>query len=132
MQSLRTLSYGDAKNKAIILLTDGYHNAGTSSPKDAVAKAKKLGIKIYTIGIGKKSDYDVALLETIAKETGGKSYAATSSDDLTTIYEEINTMEPSAIRSENYLNQKLLIAFPLGLAFFLLLVWTLSEERKKV
>lgn len=132
MQSLRTLSYGDAKNKAIILLTDGYHNAGTSSPKDAVAKAKKLGIKIYTIGIGKKSDYDVALLDTIAKETGGKSYAATSSDDLTTIYEEINTMEPSAIRSENYLNQKLLIAFPLGLAFFLLLVWTLSEERKKV
>jgi len=132
MQSLRTLSYGDAKNKAIILLTDGYHNAGAVSPKDAVAKATKIGVKIYTIGIGKKSDYDVALLETIAKETGGKSYAATSSEDLTKIYENINTMEPSTIRSENYLNQKLLILFPLGVVFFLLLVWTLWEERKKV
>ena len=132
MQSLRTLSYGDAKNKAIILLTDGYHNAGAVSPKDAVAKATKIGVKIYTIGIGKKSDYDVALLETIAKETGGKSYAATSSEDLTKIYENINTMEPSTIRSENYLNQKLLILFPLGVVFFLLLVWTFWEERKKV
>jgi len=132
IQSLRTLSYGDAKNKAIILLTDGYHNAGTTSPKDAVAKAKKLGVKIYTIGIGKKSDYDVALLERIAKETGGKSYAATSSEDLTKVYENINSMEPSALRSENYLNQKLLILFPLGLVFGLLLVWTFWEERKKV
>jgi len=132
MQSLRTLSYGDAKNKAIILLTDGYHNAGAVSPKDAVAKATKIGVKIYTIGIGKKSDYDVALLETIAKETSGKSYAATSSEDLTKIYENINTMEPSTIRSENYLNQKLLILFPLGVVFFLLLVWTFWEERKKV
>jgi len=132
VQSLHTLSYGDAKNRAIILLTDGYHNAGTTSPKDAVAKAKKLGIKIYTIGIGKKSDYDVALLETIAKETGGKSYAATSSEDLTKVYENINSMEPSAIRSENYLNQKLLILFPLGLVFGLLLVWTFWEERRQV
>jgi len=132
MQSLRTLSYGDAQNKAIILLTDGYHNAGTASPKDSVTKAKKVGVKIYTIGIGKKSDYDTALLETIAKETGGKSYAATSSEDLTKVYENINNMEPSAIRSENYLNQKLLILFPLGLVFFLLLVWTFWEERKKV
>ena len=62
MQSIRTLSYGQAKNKAIILLTDGYHNAGKSSPKEAVKKAKEAGIKIYTIGIGKKSDYDVSLL----------------------------------------------------------------------
>mgnify|MGYP001550667312 FL=1 len=68
MQSIRTLSYGQAKNKAIILLTDGYHNAGKSSPKEAVKKAKEAGIKIYTIGIGKKSDYDVSLLETIAKD----------------------------------------------------------------
>jgi len=132
MQSLRTLSYGEAKNKAIILLTDGYHNAGTSSPKDAVAKAKKNGIKIYTIGIGKKSDYDVALLETIAKETGGKAYAATNSEDLTKVYENINTLEPSAIRSENYLNQKLLILFPLGSVFLFLLFWTFWIERRTV
>ncbi len=68
MQSIRTLSYGEANNKAIILLTDGYHNAGKTSPKDAVKKAKALGIKIYTIGIGKKSDYDVALLKPLQRK----------------------------------------------------------------
>jgi len=130
MQSIRTLSYGEAKNKAIILLTDGYHNAGQTSPSAAVAKAKTLGIKIYTIGIGKKSDYDVALLETIAKESGAKSYAASSATELAKVYEEINALEPSPIRSENYLNQKLLILFPLGIVFVLLLLWVLYPKRE--
>ena len=129
MQSIRTLSYGEAENKAIILLTDGYHNAGETSPKEAVKKAKALGIKVYTIGIGKKSDYDVALLETIAKESGAKSYAASSAKALAEIYEEINTLEPSAIRSENYLNQRLLILGPLLLVFILLLLWVLLLKR---
>lgn len=130
MQSIRTLSYGEAKNKAIILLTDGYHNAGQDSPKEAVKKAKELGIKIYTIGIGKKSDYDVSLLETIAKESGAKSYAASSAKALSQIYEEINALEPSAIRSENYLNQRLLILYPLALVFILLLLWVLWLKRE--
>jgi len=129
MQSMRTLSFGEAKNKAIILLTDGYHNAGKSSPKEAVKKAKAEGIKIYTIGIGKKSDYDASLLETIAKETGAKSYAAASNEALAKIYQEINTLEPSAIRSENYLNQRMLILYPLGLVFILLLLWVLYDKR---
>jgi len=130
MQSIRTLSFGEAKSKAIILLTDGYHNAGKSSPKEAVVKAKEKGIKIYTIGIGKKSDYDAALLETISKETGGKSYAADSAEALKKVFKEINTLEPSQIRGENYLNQKLLTLFPLGLAALLLLAWMLYERRR--
>ena len=131
MQSIRTLQFGEAKNKAIILLTDGYHNAGETAPKTAVQKAKTLGIKIYTIGIGKRSDYDVTLLETIAKETGAKSYGASSAKALSKIYKDINTLEPSAIRSENYLNQKLLILFPLSLVFILLLGWTLWLNRRE-
>ncbi len=131
MQALRTLSYGEAKNKAIILLTDGYHNAGKTSPRMATEKAKALGVKIYTIGIGTSSDYDGALLSTIAKETGAKSYAATSAETLADIYKEINTLEPSAIRSENYLNQRLLILFPLGIVFVLLLLWVLLSQRSE-
>lgn len=131
MQSVKTLSFGEAENKAIILLTDGYHNAGKTSPKEAVNKVKELGIKVYTIGIGKKSDYDSALLETISKESGAKSYAASSSKELKKIYEAINTLEPSPIRSESYLNQRLLIIYPLLLAFFLLLGWVFMEKRER-
>jgi len=132
MQSIRTLSYGEAKNKAIILLTDGHHNAGRTSPKEAVKKAKELGIKVYTIGLGKKSDYDATLLETIAKKTDAKSYAASSPEALEKIYKEIHTLEPSALRSENYLNQKLLFIYPLGLVFILLLSWVLFNMRRSL
>lgn len=132
MQAIHTLSFGEAENRAIILLTDGYHNAGAYSPKVAVQTAKEKNIKIYTIGIGKKSDYDAALLETIAKESGAKSYAATSAKALKSIYKEINSLEPSAIRSENYLNQKLLIVLPLGIVFVLLLLWILWDRREQL
>ena len=130
MQSLRTLRFGEADNKIIVLLTDGYHNAGQTSPKQAVKVAKAQGIKVYTIGLGKTSDYDVSLLKTIAKETGAKTYAASSVEGLTNIYAEINALEPSPIRSENFLNQKLLIFLPLGLVFMLLLIWTLWMQRR--
>ena len=129
MQSIRTLSIGEAENKAVILLTDGYHNAGSTSPKEATQKAKALGIRIYTIGIGKKSDYDAALLETMAKESGGKSYSADSAEALNKVFSEINALEPSKIRGENYLNRKLLIFFPLAFALVLLLLWTFYLAR---
>lgn len=129
MQAMRTLSFGEARSKAIILLTDGYHNAGRNSPKAAVAKAKKEGVRIYTIGIGKPSDYDAALLETIAKESGGKNYAAASASQLKEVYKEIDRLEPSPVRGENYLNQRLLIFFPLMAALLLLLGWVLYPRR---
>ena len=132
MQSLLTLSFGEAKSKIIILLTDGYHNAGQYSPKEAVLKAKKQGVKIYTVGIGKKSDYDVSMLNRIAKDSGGISFFATSAEELSKVYSQIDNLEPSPIRGEIYLNQKLLIVYPLFLVFLLLFLWLLYEKRSKV
>jgi Ca-activated chloride channel family protein len=132
MQSLHTLRYGTAKRKAIILLTDGKHNAGSTSPKDAVRHAKKAGVKIYTIGIGKPGDYDAALLQKIATETGGKAFFATDAEALRSVYESIEQLEPSPIRSESYLNQRLLIAYPLWAALLLLAGWIRYYQRKRV
>ena len=129
LQSIQTLSFGDSKKKAIILLTDGYHNAGKISPKTAVAEAKKLGIKIYTIGVGQKSDYDHSLLITISRETNAKSYSANSAEQLLRVYKDIDNLEPSPIRSESYLNKKLQIVYPLILVFGLLLLWVFRSER---
>lgn len=130
MQSIRSLSYGKAKSKVIILLSDGYHNAGAISPKEALEKAKALGIKIYTIGIGSSQNYDKALLDTIAKQSNAKSYSASSADKLKDIYKEIAKLEPSPIRSENFLNRSLLFFYPLALAFGLLFFWVLIKERQ--
>jgi len=136
-QSLRTIEHAKNVNNvktlsnAIILLTDGYHNAGGNSPKMAIKKAKSLGVKIYTIGIGSKSDYDVALLKRIAKETQGKTFQASSSDALSKIYKEIQSLEPSPLRSENYLGQISLFGYILFFAFTLLLLWVLLDIKAK-
>jgi len=131
MQALRTLSFGEAKQKAVILITDGHHNAGKSSPKEAVAEAKKAGVRIYTIGIGSKQDYDAALLKTIAKETGGQSYGATDAETLKAVFAQIASLEPSPIRGENYLGKHLLVFLPLLLAAVLLLLWILREAKER-
>lgn len=130
MQGLRTLKSGEAKSKVLILLTDGVHNAGKASPREAVTLAQKQGVKVYTIGIGKKADYDVALLNEIAKESGGKSFFCQNADELKSVYENIAKLEPSPIRSEHYLNKEQLMVYPLLLALLLLgLLIFRSEER---
>ena len=48
------LRHSTAKSKIAILLTDGENNAGTIDPLTAAQAAKALGIKVYTIGMGKE------------------------------------------------------------------------------
>jgi Ca-activated chloride channel family protein len=129
MQGIATLKSGQAKSKVLILLTDGVHNAGRASPREAVTLAKEKGIKIYTIGIGKKEDYDVALLQEIAKDSGAKSFFCQNANELEKVYSEISKLEPSPIRSEGYLNKHSLIIYPLALAFLLLALLIYRAEE---
>jgi Ca-activated chloride channel family protein len=130
MQGLRTLEGGEAKSKVLILLTDGKHNAGESSPHQAITLAKERGVKVYTIGIGKKGEYDEALLNTIAKSSGAKSFFASTADALEDVYEEIEELEPSSIHSEQYFNKESYFIYPLLLAMLalLFLLWRYEER----
>ncbi len=127
-RSLDMLQKSHTKNKVIILITDGYQNSGTTKIKDAVERAKALHVKIYTIGLGKKSDYDKKLLEHIAKDTGGTAFEASNEEALNDVYKELNSLEPSAIRSQHYLNKQMLFTYPLALAI-LLLLYLLAKRR---
>ena len=127
-RSLDMLEKSHTKNKVIILITDGYQNSGTTKIKDAVERAKKLHVKIYTIGLGKESDYDKKLLEQIAKDTGGTAFEASNEEALNDVYKELNSLEPSAIRSQHYLNKQMLFTYPLALAI-LLLLYLLAKRR---
>lgn len=120
-QGIRVLQAGDAKKKMMILLSDGFQNSGKFSPKEAVNLAKQEDIKIYTIGIGSDGEYDKKLLQHIANESHGKFFAASDAEALKNVYDEINELEPSKIRSEHYLNKTLLYSIPLFIAIMLLL-----------
>jgi Mg-chelatase subunit ChlD len=77
------------KNKkpcAIVVLTDGMHNAGIHSPKEAALKAKSLNIPVYTLGYGEKGDINENTLIEIAQITGAQYYYAPSPEDLRKVY----------------------------------------------
>jgi Ca-activated chloride channel family protein len=101
--SVRAFKHSRAKSKVIILLSDGEHNSGSISPKDAVVLAKEQGVNIYTIAIGKKGEADAALLTEIARQSGGHFYYASNASELKKVYENIDTLEDSKIKSREYL-----------------------------
>ena len=120
--SINRIKEGKAKSKSIILLTDGSNNTGVVAPKTAAEIAKKYGIKVYTIGIGRNGmapfpaenefgriEYvnmpvviDEETLKSIATTTGGKYFRATDNNVLASIFKEIDTLEKSQIDVRNY------------------------------
>ena len=117
--AVNRLKDSKAKSKVIILLTDGVNNAGFIEPETASQIAREYGIKVYTIGIGTNGnamfpyayapgggflfkmmpvEIDVNLLQTIAKNTGGKYFRASSNSKLEAIYNEINKLETTEIQ----------------------------------
>ena len=125
------LKDSNAKSRVVILLTDGVNNRGSIAPATAADIAKEMGVKLYTIGVGKmgtapyprvdaygdvvdyvdvKVEIDEKMLRTIANNTGGKYFRATNNEKLEAIYDEINTLEKSEVEvsqrtlySEEYL-----------------------------
>ncbi len=109
--SLKSFNKRERKSKALILITDGEDHEG--EPIDAAKEAKKEGIKIFTIGVGREGGAPIPLkggsggfkkdrkgdmiithldeitLQKIALETGGSYVRSVTGDmDLDKIYQE--------------------------------------------
>jgi len=75
--------FGDEMSKAIVLLSDGYHNCPStitlpnSEVNNLVDDLNDEGISVYTIGFGRPTDVDHPLLEELASQTGGEFYDVT-------------------------------------------------------
>ena len=139
---LNRLKSSNSKSKIMVLLTDGENNSGEIDPIRASELARDIGVKIYTIGIGKEggakipyyhplygkvySDtltyLDEETLKTIANNTNGNYFRATDSDSLKLIYERINVLEKTEIKSKNYINYYDYFPTLLSLIALLLLV----------
>ena len=134
-QRLKSLN---APSKIMIVLTDGQSNRG-SDPVEMATACSDLGITIYTIGIGGgraglmgmmglTSGVDKDVLEQISSITGGKSFFANTSGNLKTVYEEINSLEPSPAEFLEYtLRTEKFSGFALCGLFLLLMEWLVSQ-----
>ncbi|MBQ2448149.1 MAG: VWA domain-containing protein [Bacteroidales bacterium] len=129
-----------AKSKVIILLTDGTNNRGDIDPLTAAELAKTFGIRVYTIGVGKKGkapypfqtangvvyqnvevNIDEEPLKQIASLTGGVYFRATDNATLAGIYQEIDQLEKTKMQVREYSKRQEEFR-PFALAAFLMLL----------
>lgn len=107
----------EPESKIIVLLSDGDSNAGIIEPQTALETARRMGIKLYTIGIGSEGrapyrtvdalgreiiryawvEFDEALLHRLAAETGGVYYNVRDTKGLENALESINRLETTRV-----------------------------------
>jgi Ca-activated chloride channel family protein len=101
--ALNRLRKSDAKSKIVILLTDGDSNSGNVSPRQAAEFAKTMGVKVYTILMGRSEQaphqtgldlfgrailgsgnfpVNPELLKEVAKVTGGQAFQVSDREGL--------------------------------------------------
>jgi Ca-activated chloride channel family protein len=125
--ALQRLRRSVAKSKVIVLVTDGGNNAGEIDPATAADIARAMGVRIYTVGVGKggvvpmpvtmrdpltgattkrtmpmQVDIDEKLLVAIAARTGGEFFRATDSASMRLIFDRIDALEKSEIKLAAY------------------------------
>jgi Ca-activated chloride channel family protein len=124
--------------RVLVVLTEGVNNTGSIAPRDAAHAAAAAGVRIYTIGIGAtrmrvpgffgsqvvnpSADLDTDMLQGIARETGGRFFRATDSQQLADAYRAIDALEPMPQRAPALRPRRELFRWPLVLAALALLL----------
>ena len=135
------LKDSSAESKLVTLITDGVNNAGELDPITVATAAEAVGIKLYTIGVGRNEEEDDSqlvssgsgdvtqdnpldeeTLRQIAAITNARYYRATDTEDLRGIYAEINALEKSDVEILNFVRYREILAWVLVPALLLLLV----------
>ena len=139
----------------MILLTDGANNAGEVPPITAAKAAGELGIKIYTIGVGREglvpipvemknpftgetvrqiqkmeSDLDEKTLQEIAQLTNGKFFRAKNPEKLKEIYDQIDKLEKTEIKTTIYTSYNERFYMWLWAGFILLMLELILQHTR--
>jgi Ca-activated chloride channel family protein len=118
-EALLRLQGSPAKRKAIVLLTDGEHNAtgegvdAPLTPRQAAQLAANLHVPLYAIDCGGEpsaTDLEAAkqraggraILQASAELTGGRAFNANDSEQLHAAMQEIDALERTRIESFQY------------------------------
>lgn len=140
------LKESTAKSKIMIVLTDGEPSDEDVDSSVAIDLAKKLGIKIYTVGIGSqdggyfphpfiqgavfniKRGINIPLLERLAKQTGGQFFNAQKPQDMEKIYEIIDELEKSYFDKPVYSRYFEFFPYLLWISLFLIFLYIILSS----
>ena len=116
--ALARLKDAEPKSKIAILLSDGVSNTGVVEPDQAAAAAEKLGIRVYTIGVGTHSrrtpfkardmygrtsiayadmSFDESQLKSIAAKTHARYFSVRDAEGLKAALDEIDSLEKTTL-----------------------------------
>jgi Ca-activated chloride channel family protein len=92
MDGLHTINFGRYDKKALLVVTDGMDNASRATLPEVVSRARRMGVLIYSIGIGdpnssrvgfgigsllfggNRDHVDAQMLRELSSETGARTY----------------------------------------------------------
>jgi Ca-activated chloride channel family protein len=120
--AVQRLHESKTPSKVVVLLTDGENNRGAIDPLTAADLAHAMGVRVYTVLVGRPSVAPVEVVDPvlgrttvmqevsvddrplieIARRTGGRFFRAGDAASLTGIYTEIDHMERAPIRALVY------------------------------
>lgn len=119
-----------SKNKIAILLTDGHDNTNSVPLDIAIKTAIKHDIKVYTIGIGDFYNFNESVLKQIANQTKGEFFQTNSINGLKDIYNKIDTLEKSDIKSDKFIKKTYYFQYPLALGILILCFYFYMINRE--
>jgi Ca-activated chloride channel homolog len=137
----------ETKNQVLVLLTDGANTAGEIEPLKAAELAQKIGLRIYTIGIGADQmvvssltgglrrvnpsvDLDEETLIEIAKITGGRYFRAKDTSALQEIYRLLDNIEPVPEPEAGFRPVQAFFFWPLGASLLITIFLALMNLLK--
>jgi VWFA-related protein len=90
-RAVATLEAADLPGKrAIVALTDGIDNRSRLRVDEVIDRARKAGIAVHMLGLGRKGELDEKVMQRIARETGGQYHHAQNEDKLVQIFEDLS------------------------------------------
>jgi Ca-activated chloride channel family protein len=119
--AIKEFDQSDAKQRTLILLTDGNDTGSRMPPKKAAEIAAQRGITIHVVGLGDpqatgEDKVDYATLKAIANATGGQVFHGENRDELSKAYATLDAITPQDFKTLSYQPKRELFMFPLGAA----------------
>lgn len=133
-----------AKERVLVLFTDGENNTGVVSPMEAAKVAQKNKVVIYVIGIGAQRGrspgllnlftrssraLDEPLMTQITDMTNGAYFHAGSTDDLRKIYKQLDKLQPIKGPKQYFRTKHELYYWPLAIALGLMMIGQLVRYK---
>jgi len=124
--AIKEFQASDAKQRVMILLTDGNDTGSRMPPRKAAEIAKQNGITIHVVGLGDPrvthgaDKVDYAALTGIAGATGGQVFHGENQVELEKAYATLDRITPQNFKTLQYQPKRELFQYPLGAALLLL------------